>query len=612
MYHEGADEALVLPVRKGNPVPRILVADDNTNIQKMIALAFSDRGIDVVSVGNGEAAVRRIPDVAPDLVLADVFMPVRNGYEVCEFVKKDNRFAHVPVILLVGAFDPLDEKEARRVGADGVLKKPFVPPDPLIAMVTSALEKNPKLAAELAKAREVVPEAPLPPVMEIPAKADPKPLPHFPDPTPEEAALIYGFGSGKRSIGAKTSQKSAPEPEPPIADNDVVAEEEESTVTAHDWRRASNNIEVPEELGGTLSFSSDSDFDSSIFPSEQEVPPKRIRVAEQRPEPEALASEDSAPFFVEKADESSSASSSSPEEMTPPAATSAVHSDIEEPKPEPSFAEKSTKWMEMMSPSPSEYSEDSWHNPLATSGAPAPSAVPSASPTDAPGAPNDGGSGDFADAGAAATNPLESWFAPPPVLSDKPVSASIPSNSGGGSMFLDDLITEPADGPAPLTQEPALMQPGAVARHDSFSDDLVTETADVPALISQDPALVQPPAVRVTPEPLLVSESDTAAAEYGAACEEVSPLHSFMAPEVTPADGAQRIPTAPPPSREALADIPFLAPPQPAAVDAETVDAVVRRVLEKLEPQLHDLLAQGMVKPLVENMLQTEAGKKGK
>ncbi len=134
-------------------MPKILVADDNANIQKMVVLAFEERGIQVVTVGNGEAAVRRMPDLNPDLVLADIFMPVRNGYEVCEFVKKDERFSHVPVILLVGAFDPLDEKEARRVGADGVLKKPFVPPDPLIAMVMSALEKNPKVVAEMAKAR---------------------------------------------------------------------------------------------------------------------------------------------------------------------------------------------------------------------------------------------------------------------------------------------------------------------------------------------------------------------------------------------------------------------------------------------------------------------------
>src|SRR5215470_16620871 len=168
----------------------------------MVALAFEVRGISVVSVGNGEAAVRRIPDMNPDLVLADVFMPVRNGYEVCEFVKKDTRFAHVPVILLVGAFDPLDEKEARRVGADGVLKNPFVPPDPLIAMVTSALERNPKLAAELAKAKEVVVEPPKPiePILEAPAKRAPAPLPEFPEPSPEEAAAIYGFGKGVRTL----------------------------------------------------------------------------------------------------------------------------------------------------------------------------------------------------------------------------------------------------------------------------------------------------------------------------------------------------------------------------------------------------------------------------
>lgn len=121
---------------------RVLVADDNSNIQKMVTLALKDQGIDVVSVGNGEAAIRKLPDLSPDLVLADIFMPVRSGYEVCEFVKRDARFAHIPVILLVGAFDPLDEHEAKRVGADGVLKKPFVPPEPLIKMVKAALEQS--------------------------------------------------------------------------------------------------------------------------------------------------------------------------------------------------------------------------------------------------------------------------------------------------------------------------------------------------------------------------------------------------------------------------------------------------------------------------------------
>src|ERR1700682_1791172 len=120
----------------GRSVAKILVADDNSNIQKMVGLALKDQGIDVGAVGNGEAAVRKISDIRPDLVLADVFMPVRNGYEVCQYVKSDPSLAHIPVILLVGAFDPLDEQ-----GAEGVLNKPFVPPDPLISMVKSALQR---------------------------------------------------------------------------------------------------------------------------------------------------------------------------------------------------------------------------------------------------------------------------------------------------------------------------------------------------------------------------------------------------------------------------------------------------------------------------------------
>lgn len=137
----------------------ILVADDNSNIQKMVGIALKDQGIEVIAVGNGEAAVRKLAESVPDLILADIFMPVRNGYEVCEYVKKDDRFAHVPVVLLVGAFDPLDEREVERVRADGVLKKPFVPPDPLIELVKSLLGRAAAaVAAEESAAAEAVAE----------------------------------------------------------------------------------------------------------------------------------------------------------------------------------------------------------------------------------------------------------------------------------------------------------------------------------------------------------------------------------------------------------------------------------------------------------------------
>src|SRR5216684_1535150 len=140
----------------------------------MVGIALKDQGIEVVAVGNGEAAVRRIPDVHPDLVLADVFMPVKNGYEVCEFVKKDQRFSHIPVILLVGAFDPLDEREAQRVGADGILKKPFVPPEPLITMVKTLLDRAAgKRSVEVPVSKATTSKAPVPVAVQVKSTADP-------------------------------------------------------------------------------------------------------------------------------------------------------------------------------------------------------------------------------------------------------------------------------------------------------------------------------------------------------------------------------------------------------------------------------------------------------
>ena len=162
-------------------MPTILVADDNSNIQKMVALAFKDEGIDVIAVGNGEAAVRKAAEIVPDLVLADIFMPVRNGYEVCECIKQDPKLSHIPVVLLVGAFDPFNEREAQRVSADGVLKKPFVPPDPLVGIVKSLLSKS--TVAQLVPIAVSVPEpalaaverpAPYAPIEQRPLTATPQ------------------------------------------------------------------------------------------------------------------------------------------------------------------------------------------------------------------------------------------------------------------------------------------------------------------------------------------------------------------------------------------------------------------------------------------------------
>jgi len=104
---------------------KLLLADDSITIQRVVDLTFADEGVEVLSVSNGRDAIDRLPEFLPDVVLADIFMPQASGYEVCEFIKQNEQLKHIPVMLLVGSFEPFDEAEARRVGADDTLTKPF-------------------------------------------------------------------------------------------------------------------------------------------------------------------------------------------------------------------------------------------------------------------------------------------------------------------------------------------------------------------------------------------------------------------------------------------------------------------------------------------------------
>jgi CheY-like chemotaxis protein len=140
---------------------KLLLADDSATIQKVIDLTFADEGVRVVTFGNGQDAIDQLLEVQPDIVLADVHMPARNGYEVCEYVKTNEKLKHIPVVLLVGSFEPFDEAEARRVGADDILTKPFQSIRRLIdrvgALVTSPPVEKENPTAELPRVEE--PEA---------------------------------------------------------------------------------------------------------------------------------------------------------------------------------------------------------------------------------------------------------------------------------------------------------------------------------------------------------------------------------------------------------------------------------------------------------------------
>ncbi len=118
---------------------KLLLADDSVTIQKVVNLTFADEGIEVVAVGDGNSAIDSFRENVPDIVLADVNMPGLNGYEFCEKIRQTGEGANVPVVLLVGSFEPFDEQEALRIGANGHLTKPFQSINQLVETVTNLI-----------------------------------------------------------------------------------------------------------------------------------------------------------------------------------------------------------------------------------------------------------------------------------------------------------------------------------------------------------------------------------------------------------------------------------------------------------------------------------------
>jgi CheY-like chemotaxis protein len=104
---------------------RILLVDDSPHAQRMGERILSEEGYEVVTVSNADSALIRLDDVDPDVVLADVVMPGRTGYEICQYLKMSPRHRHVRVILTAGVMETLDEAAAARVEADSTLRKPF-------------------------------------------------------------------------------------------------------------------------------------------------------------------------------------------------------------------------------------------------------------------------------------------------------------------------------------------------------------------------------------------------------------------------------------------------------------------------------------------------------
>jgi CheY-like chemotaxis protein len=104
---------------------KILLADDSVTAQNMGRKILADAGYEIVTVNNGSAALKKIAELKPDLVILDVYMPGYSGLEVCQRLKESHDSARIPVLLSVGKLEPFKPEEAQRVRADGYIVKPF-------------------------------------------------------------------------------------------------------------------------------------------------------------------------------------------------------------------------------------------------------------------------------------------------------------------------------------------------------------------------------------------------------------------------------------------------------------------------------------------------------
>ena len=196
----------------GDSVPsKVLIADDSLKVQKELTALLKGAGVEVVTVSNGEHAVRKLASVQPDLVLADIFMPVRTGYEVCDYIKSSEEFGHVGVLLLASKMEPYDEKEAQRVRADGKIEKPFADSAAVLATIQQ----------HLGKAAGKKPAPPSPPIEEfaaaVPSTPEPEPEPEpfdsRPAPVSFGAAAPMGFADVEEAAPAAPA---APESGGPV------------------------------------------------------------------------------------------------------------------------------------------------------------------------------------------------------------------------------------------------------------------------------------------------------------------------------------------------------------------------------------------------------------
>ena len=257
---------------------KILLADDSTHAQRMGTKILSAEGHEVSTVSNGKAAIKIMDELAPDLIVADIFMPGKNGYELCQWVKSNPKWKHIPVLLTIGAMEPYDPAEGRKAQADGLVTKPLESSDlieTIQKLLATAKKSVPppapvKKPAEEPAPSEALPEeevaqevaAPEPEKLEVPEEFAQQPVALFGDllesPGPAEGEESASLESSPLEFPGAEEVLAPESSETPSATNlaalePELATEEEQQPLAHSFLRdrSTEGIRETETLEAT-------------------------------------------------------------------------------------------------------------------------------------------------------------------------------------------------------------------------------------------------------------------------------------------------------------------------------------------------------------------------
>jgi CheY-like chemotaxis protein len=218
---------------------KLLLADDSITIQKVIQITFAHEDYELTITDNGDAALAKAQELKPDLIMSDVYMPGKNGYELTTAIKQDPALQHVPVLLLAGSFEPFDEDKARSCKADAWIEKPFESQN-LIDKVAELLSAAPESAAAPA------------PIVEPALVAEPE-LVVAPVPAVEPEAVAFEDFAIEEEPLAAFDEVAPAEPvvsaasEDPFGDisfeEEMPAVEPESFAAADDWSDVATETE---------------------------------------------------------------------------------------------------------------------------------------------------------------------------------------------------------------------------------------------------------------------------------------------------------------------------------------------------------------------------------